>query len=124
MKKVKIFFKKDDKTYIRINDFEKLRNLFGQLLAEIQRVKSEGDYEGAKKLVENYGVIVDQTILAEAHERYKKLNLAPYSGFLNPILEPVFQNGKIVDVKVEYPNNFAAQMLNYSKDHSFLSEMN
>jgi dipeptidyl-peptidase III len=117
-------FKKNDKTYVRINDFEKLRGLFGQLLAEVQRIKSEGDYEAGKALVENFGVVVDQPLLAEAHERYKKLNLAPYSGFINPVLVPVEKDGKIIDVKVEYPMDFAKQMLEYSSSFSFLPVMN
>ena len=114
------FFKKDNKTYIRINDYEKLHKLFGNLLAEVQRIKSEGDYEAGKALVENYGVVVDQKLLTEVRGRYAKLNLAPYSGFINPVYVPVEKDGKIVDVKVEYPNDFAKQMLLYGSKFSFL----
>lgn len=113
---------KDGKTYFRINDFGKLRQLFGQLLAEVQRIKSEGDYESGKKLVETYAVSVDPQLHKEVLERYGKLNLAPYSGFLNPELIPVEKEGKIVDVKIEYPDDFTKQMLKYGKEHSFLPE--
>jgi dipeptidyl-peptidase III len=118
------FIKKDNKTFIRINDYDKLRNLFGQLLKEVQRIKSEGDYEAGRALVENYGVIVDQKLLTEARDRYKKLDLAPYSGFINPKLTAIEKDGKIVDVKVEYPLDFATQMLEYSKSYSFLPVLN
>jgi dipeptidyl-peptidase III len=118
------FFKKDNKTYIRINDFNKLHKLFGSLLAEIQRIKSEGDYQSGKNLVENFGVIVDQNLLKEARERYYKLHLAPYSGFINPVLTAVEKDNNIVDVKIEYPLDFTKQMLDYSRDHSFLPMMN
>lgn len=118
------FFKKDNKTYVRINDFDKLRVLFGKLLAEVQRIKSEGDYKAGKALIENYGVIVDQKLLAETRQRFAKLNLAPYNGFINPILIPVEKDGKIIDVKIEYPNDFTKQMLEYGKKFSFLPVMN
>jgi dipeptidyl-peptidase-3 len=118
------FYKKNNKTYLRINNYEKLRNLFGQLLAEVQRIKSEGDYEAGKALVENYGVIVDQALLLEARERYAKLNLAPYSGFINPVLVPVEKDGEIIDVKVDYPTDFSKQMLEYSSKYSFLPVIN
>jgi dipeptidyl-peptidase-3 len=117
------FLKKENKTYVRINDFNKLRILFGKLLAEVQRIKSEGDYKAGKALVENYGVIVDQKLLAEARERYSKLNLAPYNGFINPQLVPVEKDGKIIDVRVEYPNDFTKQMIDYGKKFSFLPVM-
>jgi dipeptidyl-peptidase III len=111
---------KEGKTYFVINDYGKLRKLFGQLLGEIQRIKSEGNFEAGKALVENYGVKVDPELHKEVLERYKKLNLAPYAGFINPELVPVEKNGEIVDVKVIYPLNFTGQMMKYGKDHSFL----
>ncbi len=114
------FVKKEGKTYVRINDYEKLRTLFGELLKEIQRIKSEGDFESGQALVENYGVKVDYELHKEVLERYKKLNLAPYSGFIQPRLVPVKEGDKIVDVQIEYPNNFTDQMLYYSKNYSFL----
>ena len=114
-------FKKEGKSYIRINDYYKLRNLFGELLREIQRVKSEGDYEGGKSIIENYGVKVDPRLHVEILERYDKLNLAPYTGFVNPMLLPVYEtNGEISDVKVEYVNDYLGQMLYYGKNYSFL----
>jgi dipeptidyl-peptidase-3 len=117
-------FKKDDKSYVKINDYEKLRKLFGELLREVQRIKSEGDYEAGKALVENYGVIVDQILLTEVRERYAKLNLAPYSGFINPEYEPIMKNGEIIDVKVNYPMDFTKQMLDYAHKYSFLPTFN
>lgn len=111
---------KHGKTYIRINNYEKLRDLFGQLLREIQRIKSEGDYEAAKKLVETYGVKVDQKLHKEVLDRYTKLNVAPYKGFIQPKLVPVMDGDKITDVKVEYPMDFAEQMIEYGKSYSFL----
>jgi len=115
---------RDGKTYFVINDYNKLRNLFGQLLREIQRVKSEGDYEAGKYLVETYGVKVDRDIHKEVLERYKKLNIAPYAGFINPKLIPVMEGDEIKDVKIEYPEDFAKQMLEYAKDYSLLSTYN
>jgi len=111
---------RDGKTYYKINDYEKLRELFGELLAEVQRIKSEGDYEAGKKLVETYGVIVDPVLHKEVKERFKKLNIAPYGGFINPVLLPVVENGKIVDIQIEYPDDYTNQMLNYSGKYSFL----
>jgi len=111
---------RDGKTYFRINDYEKLRGLFGQLLREIQRVKSEGDFAGGQALIEGYGVKVDQALLTEVQRRYKPLKLAPYYGFIQPKLVPVMQDGAIADVKVEYPTDFLAQMLEYGRDYSFL----
>ena len=111
---------KNNKTYYVINNYEKLRGLFGQLLKEIQRITSEGDYEAAKALVENYGVKVDGQLHKEVLERYAKLNIAPYKGFINPELKPVYKNGKIVDVKVTYPSDFTKQMMKYGKEYSFL----
>lgn len=115
---------KDGKTFFVINDYDKLRNLFGQLLREIQRIKSEGDYEAGKNFIESYGVKVDQEIHKEVLERYKKLNIAPYAGFINPKLVPVFEKDKIVDVKIEYPMDFTEQMLFYAKEYSFLNTYN
>ncbi|MCX7798691.1 MAG: dipeptidyl peptidase 3 [Melioribacter sp.] len=111
---------KNGKTYFVINDYEKLRNLFGQLLREIQRIKSEGDYEAGKNLVENYGVRVEKELHREVLERYNKLNIAPYAGFINPKLIPIEKNGEIIDVKVEYPEDFTEQMIYYSKEYSVL----
>lgn len=110
----------DGKTYFKINDYMKLKDLFGQLLKEIQRIKSEGDYEAGKNLVENYGVQVDQNLHKEVLERAEKLNVAPYGGFINPKLVPVEENGEIVDIKVEYPADFTQQMLDYSERYSNL----
>lgn len=114
------FIKKDGKTYVRVNDYNKLRNLFGQLLREIQRVKSEGDYKAGHDLVENYGVKVDPEIHKEVLARFQKLNIKPYKGFIQPKYVPVMKGDKIVDVKVEYPDNFFAQMMEYGKKYSFL----
>lgn len=112
---------KEEKSYVRINDYLKLRNLFGELLREIQRVKSEGDYETGKRLIENFGVKVDPDLHAEILERYKKLNLAPYTGFVNPKLIPVYnQEGEMTDVEVEYVDDYLGQMLEYGKNYSFL----
>lgn len=111
---------RDGKTYFRVNDYEKLRGLFGQLLREIQRIKSEGDFEAGKNLVETYGVKVDQELLAEIHRRYAPLNIAPFMGFIQPRLVPVEKDGKIVDVKIEYPTNFLGQMMEYGRDYAFL----
>ncbi len=119
--KVVELVKKDGKTYVVVNDYEKLRELFGELLSEIQRIKSTGDYQGAHDLVENYAVKVDPALHAEVLERYKKLNLAPYKGFVNPKYEAVVDAaGKITDVKVTYDEGYAEQMLRYSKDYSNL----
>lgn len=115
---------KDGKTYFVINDYEKLRDLFGQLLREIQRIKSEGDYAAGAALVENYGVKVDQELHKEVLERFGKLNIAPYSGFINARLVPVEQDGKIIDVRIEYPYDFTAQMLEYAENYSFLPNEN
>ena len=111
---------KGGKTYFVINDHQKLRQLYGELLAEVQRITSEGDYEAARDLVETYGVQIDQELHKEVLERYSKLKLAPYGGFINPAYTPVIKNGKIVDVKVDYPNDYVKQMLRYGKDYSFL----
>lgn len=112
--------KKNGKTYVQINDYKKLRDLFGQLLREIQRIKSEGDFNGGKNLVETYSVKVDVALHKEVLERYKKLNVKPYRGFIQPRLVPVMDGDRITDVKVEYPNSFFAQMLEYGKKYSYL----
>ncbi|MBK7174575.1 MAG: dihydrofolate reductase [Bacteroidales bacterium] len=115
---------KDQRTYIKINDYEKLRSLFGELLAEIQRIKSEGDYNAGKALVENYGVVVDQKLHSEVLLRFGRLNIAPYGGFINPVFKLVEKEGKVVDVTVEYPMDYSLQMLDYSKNYSFLPTWN
>ena len=114
------FVKKDGKTYVKINDYDKLRNLFGQLLREIQRIKSEGDYNAGKNLIETYGVKVDPVLHKEVLERYKKLNIKPYKGFIQPRLVPVMNGDQIEDVKIEYPTNFFDQMIEYGKKYSLL----
>ena len=109
----------DDKTYFVVNDYEKLRGYFGELLREIQRIKSEGDFEAGRNLVETYGVKVDEEVHAEVLRRSEPLNLAPYSGFVNPEMVPVFEGDSIVDVTVEYPMDFLGQMLRYGITYSF-----
>lgn len=118
------FVKENGKTYTKINDYQKLRTLFGNLLREIQRIKSEGDYSAAKSLVETYGVKVDQNLLKEVLERFAKLNVKPYKGFIQPRLVPVFKNDEIVDVKISYPTSFFDQMMDYAKNYSFLPALN
>jgi dipeptidyl-peptidase III len=115
------FFKRDSKTFVKINDYQKLRVLFGELLKEIQRVKSEGDFEAGKKIIEDFGVKIDSVLHAEILERYAKLNLAPYTGFVNPILIPEFDTtGEIINVRAEYPADYLSQMMYYGKNYSFL----
>ncbi|TRZ69947.1 MAG: dihydrofolate reductase [Bacteroidetes bacterium] len=111
---------KDGKTWFRINDYQELRSLFGQLLGEIQRITSEGDYPAAKELVEAYAVKVDPELHKEVLNRYAKLNITPYSGFINPVYTPVMANGVLKDIKISYTDDFTTQMLRYSKDFSFL----
>ncbi len=112
---------REGKTYVRINDYAKLRTLFGKLLAEIQRIKSEGDYEAARRLVETYGVQVDPVLHAEVLQRYRSLHLAPYKGFLNPVYTPqIDAGGNVVDVQISYTEGYAEQMLRYSRDYSNL----
>ncbi len=118
------FVKHHGKTYVRINDYSKLRNLFGQLLKEIQRIKSEGDYEAGKNLVETYGVQVDKELHKEILARFAKLELKPYKGFIQPKLIPILKNRKIIDVKVEYPSSFYAQMMEYGKNYGYLGVRN
>lgn len=113
--------KREGKTYVRINDYVSLRNLFGRLLAEIQRIKSEGDYEAARQLVERYAVNVDSALHEEVLNRYRALHLAPYKGFLNPVYTPVMdKEGNIVDVNISYTEGYAEQMLRYSREYSNL----
>ena len=108
---------REGKTYFTIRDYEALRMLFGRLLAEVQRVKSEGDFEGARDLIENYGVRVDPVLHQEVLERYQKLNVAPYAGFVNPKYRLVEKEGSVVDVEIEYPTDFLAQMLEYGNNN-------
>lgn len=123
--KVVEFVQRDGKTYVVINDYEKLRELFGALLKEIQHIKSTGNYEAAKQLVENYAVNVDPMLHKEVLARYEKLNLAPYKGFINPVYTPVYdENGKITDVKVSYTEGYAEQHLRYSKEFATLPTYN
>ena len=116
--------KQDGKSYIVVNDFDALRSLFGELLKEVQRIKSTGDYEAGRKLVEDYAVKIDYDLHKEVLERYAKLGLEPYSGFVNPDYELVEKDGKIVDVKLIYKTDYTEQMLHYSKDWSFLPTLN
>ncbi len=118
------YAKRDGLTFIQINDYAKLRLLFGDLLKEIQRIKSQGDFAAGQALIENYGVKVDPQLHKEVIERFAKLNVAPYKGFIQPRLVPVFQNDKLIDVNVEYPSSFSEQMLEYSRKYSFLPNKN
>ena len=111
---------RDGKTYFVINDYAKLRELFGTLLCELQRIKSEGDYAAGKNLILTYGVNIDPILHKELKERYASLNLKPYGGFINPEIVPVEKDGKVIDYKVEYPDDFLKQMLEYGKKYSFL----
>ncbi|RMZ50416.1 dihydrofolate reductase [Flavobacteriaceae bacterium PRS1] len=116
---------RDGKTYFNINDYEKLRELFGQLLRETQRIKSEGDFAAAEALVETYGVKVDQAIHADVLKRNKQFKSAPYSGFVNPVLVPEMDDeGNITSIQVKQPKSFKSQMLDYSKNYNFLPEEN
>ena len=115
---------RDGKTYFVINDYDQLRELFGQLLREVQRIKSQGDYKAGKDLVETYGVKVEPELHAEVLERYGKLGIAPYGGFINPRLTAVMDGDKIVEVEIEYPIDFTNQMLEYARDYSFLPTYN
>ena len=103
------------KTYFIIRDFDALRALFGQLLGEVQRIKSEGDFEGARKLIETYGVNVDLELHREVLTRYEALGVAPYAGFINPEYRLVEQDGKIIDVEIAYPDDFLGQMMGYGE---------
>lgn len=116
---------RDGKTYVVVNDYAKLRDLFARLLAEVQRIKSEGDFEAGKQLVENYGVKVDQALHEEVLARYKKLNLAPYKGFVNPVMKEVKdKQGEVTDIVLDYTEGYVDQMLRYSRDYSFLPSYN
>lgn len=113
--------KRDGKTFVSITDYEALRRLIARLLAEIQRIKSEGDFEAARQLVEKYAVKVDAQLHEEVLSRYAKLDLAPYKGFLNPVMTPVTdEQGEITDVTLDYTEGYADQMLRYSRDYSLL----
>ena len=118
------WIEQDGKTYVVVNDYTKLRELLGRMLREVQRIKSEGDFEAGKTLVEKYAVTVDPKLHAEVLTRYKALDIEPYSGFVNPQYELVEKNCKVVDVKVSYPNDYVKQMLEYSRDYSFLPNLN
>lgn len=110
----------DGETFVRINNYEKLREIFGRLLSEVQRIKSEGDFEAARQLVENYGVKVDIEIHTEVLKRWNKLNIAPFAGFIQPRLEVEKKDGRIVDVFITYPDDFKEQMLFYSHNYAYL----
>jgi len=117
--------KQDNKTYVVINDYTKLRELFGVLLAEVQRIKSEGDFEAGKQLVEDYAVKVDYELHDEVLKRYKTLNLSPYRGFVNPVMKEVKNdNGEVIDIILDYTEDYTEQMLRYSKEYSFLPSYN
>ena len=109
------------KTYVEITDYVQLRALIARLLAEVQRIKSEGDFEAARQLVETYAVKVDATLHEEVLSRYQKLNLAPYKGFINPMMLPVLdENGEICDIQLNYSESYAHQMLRYSSEYATL----
>lgn len=113
--------KREGKTYVQINNYEQLHRLFGELLAEVQRIKSEGDFNAARNLVENYAVKVDGKLHAEVLERFAKLDIAPYKGFINPVYKPILNSeGEIMDVEVDYSEAYDAQMLRYSNEFGFL----
>ncbi len=117
--------KRKGKTYVRINDYEAMRHLFGKLLAEVQRIKSEGDYAAARQLVEDYGVQVDPVLHQEILSRYERLHLSPYKGFINPVYTAVRDaEGKITDVTISYEEAYADQMLRYSRDYNTLPDVN
>ncbi|MDD3255858.1 MAG: dihydrofolate reductase, partial [Parabacteroides sp.] len=117
--------KKEGKTYVVVNDYAKLRELFGKLLAEVQRIKSEGDFAAGKKLVEDYAVKVDPELHAEVLKRYAALNLAPYKGFVNPVMKLVKnEKGEVTDVTLDYTEGYTQQMMRYGKEYSFLPTYN
>jgi dipeptidyl-peptidase-3 len=107
-----------------VNDYNALRDLFGQLLREIQRIKSEGDFKAGQALVETYGVKVDQALVAEVKKRFESIQSKPYSGFIQPRLVPIMVQGKIKDVKVEYPDNFVEQMMEFGREYATLPVVN
>ena len=113
--------KRDAKTFVEITDYEQLRRLIARLLAEVQRIKSEGDYEAARQLVERHAVKVDPELHQEVLERYRRLNLAPYKGFINPQMLPVYdEHGEICDIQLNYGESYAHQMLRYSSEYATL----
>ena len=115
--------RKGGKTYVRINDYEALRKLFGQLLGEVQRIKSEGDYKAGNELIQTYAVKIDPKLHKEVIERYSKLDIPPYRGFINPVYTPVTDaKGEITDIRISYPENYAEQMLRLSRDYSPLTK--
>ena len=115
--------KKGGKTYVKINDYAKLRELFGKLLSEIQRIKSEGDYKAGNDIVQKYAVKVDRKLHKEVIERFSKLNIPPYRGFINPVYTPVTDaNGEITDIQISWPENYVEQMLRLSRDYSPLTK--
>ena len=117
--------KRDGKSYVVINDYARLRELFGRLLAEVQRIKSEGDFAAGKKLVEEYGVKVDPALHQEVLDRYAHLQLAPYKGFVNPVMKEVKNaQGEVTDITLDYTEGYVEQMLRYSRDYSFLPTYN
>ncbi len=112
------------KQYVVVNDFDKLRSMFGELLCEVQRIKSEGDYDAAQNLVEKYGIKIDQELHAEVLSRYKSLGIEPYNGFVNPTYQLIESKGEIVDVEIDYTADYAQQMMHYSEEYSFLPDIN
>ncbi|MFI3332355.1 MAG: dihydrofolate reductase [Rikenellaceae bacterium] len=118
------WIKQDGKSYVVVNDFDKLRELFAELLFEIQRIKSEGDYEAGRELVETYGVKINPELHRELLDRYAALNIEPYGGFINPEFELIEKDGQVVDVKVVYPTSYSEQMMNYAKNYSPLPNIN
>jgi dipeptidyl-peptidase III len=117
--------RKDEETYFVINDYKKLQSLFGELLSEIQRIKSEGDFAAAKTMVETYAVKVDPVLHAEVLNRFKKLNIAPYGGFVNPVYRvKTNQSGEIEEISLDYTEGYTEQMIRYSKQHSWLPTYN
>lgn len=115
---------RDGKTYFVVNDYGRLRALFGELLRELQRIKSTGDYAAIRELVERYGVKVDSELGAEVRARYAALDIPAYTGFMGPRLVPVRDGGRITDVRIEYPDDFGAQMLEYAERYAFLPTWN
>lgn len=120
-----VIIERDGKHYLQINDYEGVRRLYGALLAEIQRITSEGDYAAAKAMVETYAVKIDPALHNEILKRYAGLNLAPYKGFVNPVYTPVYDSdGNITDVKINYTEGYTEQHLRYSRDYSWLPDIN
>jgi dipeptidyl-peptidase-3 len=115
---------RDGKTYFVVRDFVRVRELFGELLRELQRIKSEGDYAAGRDLVERYAVKVDRKLHAEVLARYAKLDVPPHAGFMGPRLVPVRDGERIVDVRLEYADDFSAQMLEYADEYAFLPTWN